>query len=303
MKATVKKKLFFNFMEMVFLFCLFFGIEVNAAENRKIVVTDGVLNCANNDILEKDCYVALLSTETGFKIVKPCTKKSVIYYFDEDGVGTVYKGTKFISISYNGSKKTYYAKGGNLLTNQIVGSKKEGYYYVDTTGVKITDKAIKYAVKFVRAHTKSSDSKQTKLKKCYNYLWKHYKYKRVYGSSNSRALNPKAQDMRKIALEMFKSKKGNCHRYAVCFAYIARVIGYDSKVAVGSISGNTGGMTPHGWALIKYNKIGKKYKWYLCDPDMELNGVSVYMKSDHLCKTSKKWTCTLTIKNGKVTWK
>lgn len=305
MKVTVTNKLIFNFMAMVFLFCMFTGGKVNAAEERQIVETDGILNCVYNNLPEKDCYVALLSTKEGFQIVKPCTKKSVIYYFDENGAGSVYEGTGFIDITYNVSKKTYYAKKGTLLTNQIVGSKKEGYYYVDVTGVKITDKTVTYAVKFVRTHTKSTDSKQTKLKKCYNYLWKHYKYKRVYASKSSRALNPKAKDMSKIALEMFKSKQGNCHRYAACYAYIARVIGYDSKVAVGSISGNarTGGMTPHGWTLVKYNKTKKKYKWYICDPDMELNNVSVYMKSSHLCKTSTKWKCTLTIKNGKVTWK
>ena len=66
------------------------------------------------------------------------------------------------------------------MKNQIAGNKAEGYYYVDTTGVRITDKAVKYAVQFVRKHTKTSDSNKTKLKKCYNYLWKHYKYSRVY---------------------------------------------------------------------------------------------------------------------------
>lgn len=299
----MRNKRILTMVAIGFLFILLPGQQVDAAETRVIVNENGVVNCVNGDVVEKDCYVAVLQTGDGYQIVKPCTQDSKIYYFNKDGKGSVYKGTHFIAITYDGSQKTYYSKKGTLVTNQITGNKKEGYYYVDTTGVKITDTAVKYAVKFVRANTKTTDSKKTKLKKCYNYLWRHYKYSRIYASSTSRALNPEAADMKKIANEMFKSKRGNCHRYAACFAYIARVIGYDSKVAVGSISGRRGGMTPHGWAMVCYNKTGNEYQWYLCDPDMELNGVHVYMEAEHKCKTKTKWICTLTIKNGKVSWK
>lgn len=300
----MNNKRIFTIFVVSFLFTLLMSNQVQAAETRQIVETEGILQCINHDEVAKDCYVALVKSDRGYTIVKPCTKNSKIYYFNQEGTGSEYTGTKFVPITYNGSKKTYYAKKGTLIKNQIVGSKKEGYYYVDTTGVKITDKTVRYAVKFVRAHTKASDSKQTKLKKCYDYLWKNYKYSRIYATPNSRALNPKAQDMSKIAKEMFSSKQGNCHRYAACFAYIARVLGYDSKVAVGSISSNRGsGMTPHGWSIISYNKTGKKNQWYLCDPDMELHNVRVYMVASHPCKVNEKWTCTLTIKNGKVTWK
>ena len=97
---------------------------------------------------------------------------------------------------------------------------------------------------------------------------------------------------------MFKTKKGNCHRYATCFAYIARVLGYDSKVCVGKVSGNHGGMTPHGWTLVKSGK-----NWLVCDPDMELNKVSSYMKETTPCKTSVTRRCKMTASNGKVSWK
>lgn len=304
MKAFGNKKKHIVWIAMVLFLCLFTGETVRAAESRKIVKEDNILTCVKNGVTVKDSFAALSSTKNkGYQIVKPCTKNSIVYYFDKNGAGTVYKGTGFIKIAYNGKTKTYYSKKGKLLTNQIVGSKKTGYFYVDTTGVKITDKTVQYAVKFVRAHTKSSDSSKTKLKKCYNYLWKHYKYQRVYGSKNSRALNPKAKDMSKISKAMFKSKKGNCHRYASCFAYIARVLGYDSKVAVGSVTSLHGGYTPHGWTLVKYNNSGNKYKWYICDPDMEINHVKSYMKATHPCKVKTKWKCTLKVKDGKAAWK
>lgn len=282
---------------------LFIGGSVYAAKPGKIVKTDKGLNYVVNGELKKNIYVAVRHAARDYKIVKPCSGDDKIYYFDKNGAGSVYKGTGFIKIQYNGKKKTYYSKKGKLLKNQIVGSKKSGYYYVDSTGVKITDKTVQYAVKFVRAHTKSSDSQKTKLKKCYDYLWKNYKYQRIYASPDSRALNPKAKDMSKIAKEMFKGKCGNCHRYAACYAYIARVLGCDSKVVVGSVTSHSSGWTPHGWTLVKSSGSGGTDKWYICDPDMELNKVNVYMKEEHPCKVKTKWECTLTIKDGKTSWK
>ncbi len=286
----------------VFFICLLISGKAQAADNGRLVDNNGVLNYLLNDVAQTDCYLSVQSVNGVNEIVKPLAKGSVIYYFDQTGAGSIYTGTHFIPIQYNGSSKIYYAQKGNLLKNQIAGNKAEGYYYVDTTGVRITDKTVKYAVQFVRKHTKTSDSNKTKLKKCYDYLWKHYKYSRIYASPSSRALNPKAADMSKIAKQMFKSKKGNCHRYAACFAYIARVLGYDSKVVVGTAPGS-GGRTPHGWTKVSYNKTGNKYKWYLCDPDVELHRLHVYMVSHHPWGVREKWTCTLQIKDGKVKWK
>lgn len=303
MMTAVKMRSITIWLVMSLFLSLFIGGRVCAAEARQIVKMDHGLNCMVKGTVAKDIYVAVRHKDSDYKIVKPCSGDDKIYYFNKNGVGSVYKGTGFIKIQYNGKTKTYYSKKGKLLTNQIVGSKKAGYYYVDSTGVKITDKTVQYAVKFVRAHTKSTDSRKTKLKKCYDYLWKNYKYQRIYASPDSRALNPKAKDMSKIAKEMFKGKSGNCHRYAACYAYIARVLGYDSKVAVGSITSHSSGWTPHGWTLVKSSDFGEKNKWYICDPDMELNHVSTYMKASHPCKVKTKWNCTLKIKDGKVTWK
>ena len=40
----------------------------------------------------------------------------------------------------------------DLHLQEIEGNRKEGYYYVDSTGVKVTDKTTKLAVKYVRTH-------------------------------------------------------------------------------------------------------------------------------------------------------
>jgi len=246
-----------------------------------------------NETQITNTYLSLVGSGTEYKVVKPGTKKSEIYYFDNDGFGDVYSGTGYVKISYDGKNKEYYAKKGVLQKDKIVGSKKQGYAYVDSTGIRIKDKTVQYAVKYVVAHTKSSDKKSVKLRKCYTYLHTHYPYKRYYDG-----LYPTAKDMSKMGQQMFKEKKGNCHRYAICFAYIARVLGYDSKVVVGDTGRIGGGWTPHGWALIKNGK-----NWYVCDPDMELHNVDAYMKSVSPVRTKVTRTCKLTIKNGKVVWK
>lgn len=287
------KKILINCI-LAFCLCAVFGLKANAANVYRITKNDGILSGTCNDKVMQDVYVSVVKKDGTYKVVKPCTGNSKVYYFNQKGIGTPYTGSKFIKISYGGSSKVYYSNKGTLEKNKIVGNKKEGYYYVDSTGVKVTDKTTKLAVKFVRAHTKSSDSQSKKLSKCYYYLARHYKYKRSYGN-----LYPKAKDMQSMAYDMLSSKRGNCHRYAASFAYIVRVLGYDTRVVIGKVSSNRGGMTPHGWVEVKKNG-----KWYVCDPDMEVNNnVASYMKSATPCKTSVTRRCKITVKNGKVSWK
>ncbi|MDE5863428.1 MAG: hypothetical protein K2H34_03675, partial [Lachnospiraceae bacterium] len=109
---------------------LFIGESVYAAGTGQIVKTDNGINYVVNGELKKDIYVAVRHADRDYKIVKPCSGDDKIYYFDKNGTGSVYKGTGFIKIQYNGKKKIYYSQKGRLLKNQIVGSKKSGYYYV-----------------------------------------------------------------------------------------------------------------------------------------------------------------------------
>lgn len=72
----------------------------------------------------QNVFVSVKKSGNTYKVVKPCTDKSTVYYFDQDGVGAPYKTSKFVKISYNGKTKTYYSKKGTLQKNKIVGSKK-----------------------------------------------------------------------------------------------------------------------------------------------------------------------------------
>lgn len=197
-----------------------------------------------------------------------------------------------------GSYKYYLASSGAemgvLQAGGIVGSSKEGFFYTGADGRQVASSEVIQAVAFVKAHTSDSWTSDVKLQKCFEYLWKNYSYQRFYET-------PTAASMPGYANDMLASGKGNCYRYAASFAYIAKVLGYDSRVAVGSISSLRGGMTPHGWTEVKLGNT-----WYMCDANMQRNypNINSYMRTE--ANYAYRHTCsvryTLTIQNGGVSW-
>lgn len=200
-------------------------------------------------------------------------------------------------------KYNYYFKAsgklgvkGQMVKNQIAGTKKLGYGYVDSKGRKITTKAITLATKFVIDHTSKNHSRSQKLSEAFNYLWRNYSYKRIYGLPNENTLS------NNYAGFMLENKQGNCFCYGATFACIAKVLGYESRVGSGLISSAAGGMTSHGWAEVKINGV-----WYIFDPDMqrEKPGISTYMRTraNYPYRLRCNTVYSLTFKNAKVKWK
>ena len=182
------------------------------------------------------------------------------------------------------------------VTNKIVGSKAKGYYYVDKTGRKVNTREIRQAVDFVMRNSKAGDSRAKRLKACYRAL-QAYPY---FGMTN-RA--PKAKNLFSYARYMFSHHRGDCYYYASTMAYIARVLGYDSRVAVGGVTarGPAAPLSLHGWCEVKYGK-----SWRMLDCSMQ--------RAHHdrnLCLVTRKkypfrLRCdkvyTMTVKNAKVKW-
>lgn len=182
------------------------------------------------------------------------------------------------------------------VTNKIVGSKAKGYYYVDKTGRKVNTREIRQAVDFVMRNSKAGDSRAKRLKACYRAL-QAYPY---FGMAN-RA--PKAKNLFSYARYMFSRHRGDCYYYASTMAYIARVLGYDSRVAVGGVTarGPAAPLSLHGWCEVKYGK-----SWRMLDCSMQ--------RAHHdrnLCLVTRKkypfrLRCdkvyTMTVKNAKVKW-
>ena len=182
------------------------------------------------------------------------------------------------------------------VTNKIVGSKAKGYYYVDKTGRKVNTREIRQAVEFVMRNSKAGDSRAKRLKACYRAL-QAYPY---FGMTN-RA--PKAKNLFSYARYMFSRHRGDCYYYASTMAYIARVLGYDSRVAVGGVTarGPAAPLSLHGWCEVKYGK-----SWRMLDCSMQ----RAHLDRNLCLVTRKKYpfrlrcdkVYTMTVKNAKVKW-
>lgn len=182
------------------------------------------------------------------------------------------------------------------VTNKIVGSKAKGYYYVDKTGRKVNTREIRQAVDFVMRNSKAGDSRAKRLKACYRAL-QTYPY---FGMTN-RA--PKAKNLSSYARYMFSHHRGDCYYYASTMAYIARVLGYDSRVAVGGVTarGPAAPLSLHGWCEVKYGK-----SWRMLDCSMQ----RAHLDRNPCLVTRKKYpfrlrcdkVYTMTVKKAKVKW-
>ena len=182
------------------------------------------------------------------------------------------------------------------VTNKIVGSMAKGYYYVDKTGRKVNTREIRQAVDFVMRNSKAGDSRAKRLKACYRAL-QAYPY---FGMTN-RA--PKAKNLFSYARYMFSRHRGDCYYYASTMAYIARVLGYDSRVAVGGVTarGPAAPLSLHGWCEVKYGK-----SWRMLDCSMQ----RAHLDRNLCLVTRKKYpfrlrcdkVYTMTVKNAKVKW-
>ena len=192
------------------------------------------------------------------------------------------------------SGKVY--QNNKLVVNKIVGSKSQGYYYVDKTGRKVNTREIRQAVDFVMRNSKAGDSRAKRLKACYRAL-QTYPY---FGMTN-RA--PKAKNLPSYARYMFSRRRGDCYYYASTMAYIARVLGYDSRVAVGGVTarGPAAPLSLHGWCEVKYGK-----SWRMLDCSMQ----RAHLDRNLCLVTRKKYpfrlrcdkVYTMTVSNAKVKW-
>lgn len=187
-------------------------------------------------------------------------------------------------------------QNNKLVTNRIVGSKSKGYYYVDKTGRKVNTREIRQAVDFVMRNSRAGDNRSKRLKSCIQALL-NYPY---YGMTSCA---PVAKNLPSYARYMFSRRRGDCYYYASTMAYIARVLGYDSRVAVGGVTarGPYAALSLHGWCEVKYGN-----SWKMIDCSMQ----RAYMNRK-LCLVTRgqypfRLRCDrvyrMTVKNAKVKW-
>ncbi len=78
------------------------------------------------------------------------------------------------------------------------------------------------------------------------------------------------------ATETLLSGQANCYGYAAAFAYIAKGLGFESRVCSGTVQSSLGGQTGHAWTEVKVAD-----KWYIFDAEMQDAKGSGYYKQTY----------------------
>ncbi|SFQ28630.1 Leucine rich repeat-containing protein [Butyrivibrio proteoclasticus] len=105
--------------------------------------------------------------------------------------------------------------------------------------------------------TTESMSQRQQLEYAFNYLVDSVSYERKMDV-------PIGNWTGSYATDMLLNGKGNCYGYAAAFAYIAKGLGFDSRVCSGMVQSSLGGKTPHAWTEVKLGD-----KWYIFDSEMQ----------------------------------
>jgi len=181
--------------------------------------------------------------------------------------------------------------------NRITGTKSKGYVYVDRTGTAVKTGEIRQAVDFVMKNSSRKYKTRQRLRQCYDALVK-------YSYFHMGTEVPTARNIRSCARYMFSRKRGNRYYYAAAMAYIARVLGYDSRVVVGGVTarGLYAPLSDHGWCEIK---IGSR--WMICDCSMQRahqdQNLFLVAGNKYPFRMRRDKTYVMTVKKGRVTWK
>ena len=192
------------------------------------------------------------------------------YYFDRQGIQRTgwqeYKGDYYFFRIADGEK------GYMAVSDRVNGItlKKDGKAKI-TKESKEKLEVLVMANEVVEKATEPGMDKTEKLRKTFDYLLKHYRYR---GS-------PKFQKAKhwelSYAKAMFEKKHGSCYAYGAAFAFLANAVGCKRCYAVSS-----GG---HGWAEVNgkiydpsWCLVDKNHSYFGRNPNAGGKGVPNYAK-------------------------
>lgn len=155
------------------------------------------------------------------------------YYFYTDG----HAATGRVKIG----KSYYYFDSKGILQKNVNAVKVGKYYYnVNEKGitVKISNKKAQCEIaaqKFIKKHSRSSQTNAQKFRSCFYYLLGYMRYSPGYfRTSSDYKIIDKKEGAYELALSTFNSPnlRGNCHRFACCVAAIAKELGYKKPTVI-----------------------------------------------------------------------
>lgn len=182
---------------------------------------------------------------------------AVIEYTVEDKKNIKYDKLKRDNwlVSYNG--RLYYAKNGDFVRDEKIGTRqfdKDGVY---TTGNVDLDKKMR---EILLSITNDNMNEEQKLSAIYDYMKNNHKYlKKSHIQIGQRGWTGDR------TYEMFTKKKGNWYSFAAGFYYLLKYSGIDATIVQGKAGRRT--MQSHSWVEIKLSD-GKSYVY---DPELEMS--------------------------------
>ena len=197
-------------------------------------------------------------------------------------------------ITENG--KLYYYVDGAVQSGGIVGPATPDFRYADNVGVCCTSEEIRLAANFIKEHGEG-ESVDEILSSCFMYLALNYEYERDY-------LHPaKAEDIPEQAIVMFRTHKGNCYKYAACYACIAAAMGYPARVVIGGLPHSSGEIQEHAWTEVYIDDY-----WYVYDANAQMqeywNTLGFYKMESHSWITEEYDCFEVSIdENGNAVWR
>ena len=185
-------------------------------------------------------------------------------------------------------------KGITPTENYIMGSKKEGYYYVDGTGSRVYDAQIVTALNFLNSVSSPAQTPRERMLACFRRLCT-YTYSWHPDS-------PSAWVMPTYAADTFRTKIANCWRFGAAFAYIARVLGYDTRVCIGGVTAyQNSELSNHGWCEVYIDGT-----WKMVDVSMQKHHPEVSLFLVPRDRYPFRLRCdsiyTMRVMNGRVYW-
>lgn len=164
---------------------------------------------------------------------------------------------------------------GNLPESQIQGEHfvhtENGIKWKQADGSIVSpDSNLKYLAASVVGLSSSGDMTQLQqLEAAFNYVASNIYYVRSTEV-------PEGEWAKEYASKTLSTGAGNCYGYAAAFAYVAKGLGYNSRVCTGTVASALGGRTDHAWTEVK---IGKA--WYIFDTEMQRAKGSGYYKQTY----------------------
>ncbi len=189
----------------------------------------------------------------------------------------------------------YYFTYDGMKTNCIAGNDTGGWYYVNSEGIRVTDTQMCLAVGFIRSCSQASQSPISRLRTCFKTMCT-YTYSWFPDSPGPSAFPG-------YAAHTFRVKIANCWRYGSAMAYVARALGFDSRVSLGGVTahGPNYPLSAHGWCEVCVNGV-----WKMIDVSMQKHHpeVSLFLvpRARYPFRLQVNSTYPMTVKGTSVYW-